>query len=90
MIYVVMGSCGEYSDYHTWPVAAFKEQDLANVFATKATEWAFKYYEEIIKEDDYHDRDEKGPFDIQFLDTWSPTTYNYIAVPILTSVPETE
>lgn len=37
-IYVVMGSCGEYSDHTEWPVKAFDTEAGAQTFVERCTE----------------------------------------------------
>lgn len=36
MLYVVMGTTGEYSDRDEWPVAAYEEKELAELHVTLA------------------------------------------------------
>jgi len=40
LIYVVMGTCGEYSDRREWSVIAYADQKLAEQHVTLATEEA--------------------------------------------------
>lgn len=50
-IYVVMGSCGEYSDHITWQVAAYKTEEEARKHVGKAaerfSELNLKYHEDV-------------------------------------------
>ena len=39
-IYVVEGSCGEYSDHREWPVHAYANELLAQAKVQELTEWA--------------------------------------------------
>jgi len=39
-VYVVMGECGEFSDYDTWPIVAFFNEKEAQEYVTKASERA--------------------------------------------------
>ena len=37
LIYTVMGETGEYSDYVSWAVVSFRDEELAKEFVEKAT-----------------------------------------------------
>jgi hypothetical protein len=39
-IYVVEGSCGEYSDHNEWPVHAYTDESIAQTKVKELTEWA--------------------------------------------------
>ena len=60
-IYIVMGSCGEYSDHITWQIAAYKTEEEARKHVGKAaerfSELNLKYHEDVYaipkKENEY-------------------------------------
>lgn len=60
-IYIVMGSCGEYSDHTTWQIAAYKTEEEARKHVEKAaerfSELNLKYHEDVYaipkKENEY-------------------------------------
>lgn len=51
MLYVVMGSTGEYSDHHEWMVRAFKSKEKAKDWVVKCSD---KYKEVLASNKDAH------------------------------------
>lgn len=45
-LYIVMGTCGEYSDRLEWPVAAYRDGQTAMLHAVLAERYAKKAYAE--------------------------------------------
>lgn len=78
-VYVVQGSCGEYSDHMEWMVRAFMDEEKAKAFVILATEqgnalrlkYAGKYWCE-----------EKTEADPNFQWDYSGFNYTYYSIPL--------
>lgn len=91
MIYVVMGSCGEYSDHQEWAVRAFyKEKDAQEHVLLLDSTWReakVKYAQEHGGYDYYFgsgwsDDDWKHPHDPGFTHDHTGTNYYVMEVPL--------
>lgn len=80
-IYVVIGSCGEYSDHSEWPVCYFTKEEDAKEYVVKCTEIGNKiragepgFYNYAYIQQNPH------PLDPQFRWDYSGFNYNYYCV----------
>jgi len=51
-VYRVVGSTGEYEDYHEWTAQTFKDKQEAEMFMSECIKYADKKFKEASKEDD--------------------------------------
>ncbi len=93
IIYVVIGSTGEYSDRCEHVVCALRDEDAAKVFVERATKYA-KHLAAICTEDRYGSGDAwralaaTSPFDKGVgRDYTGPTEYTYGAAEVIDDVP---
>jgi hypothetical protein len=97
-VYVVSGSTGEYSDQYNWPVAAYKEEEMAQQHVTAAEAWARVFEQEVNASDKWRGElveevRKKGgaPHDPNFEMDYTGTHYYYTKVPLATKfVPQIE
>ena len=92
MVYVVMGTTGEYSDRTEWSVAAYTDEDMAKAHVEGAGNWCRAHFSERPKYNDRHNEDGtrknlKNPFDSEMEIDYTGTTWFYLAVPLLTALP---
>lgn len=88
-IYVVMGTCGEYSDRTEWPVCAFVSEDLARELGEKATKRAAEVSAAHDAEPYYVDEQEyakKNEYDPGMNFNYTGTTYYLMPVELRKSV----
>ena len=70
-VYVVRGSCGEYSDYRMWDVKAFASERAASDFCTGLNLWCIE--NGVAKDSDYS---LKCPLDPNFESDYTGTSYH--------------
>lgn len=86
VVFVVMGSTGEYSDHQEWPVRAFLIQAEAEALITQLDEWLRV---NAVHMDSDHSvdltwqqrRDLDNPFDPNFHVDYTGTRYYFMEVP---------
>jgi hypothetical protein len=83
-IYVVMGTCGEYSDRQEWTVAAYDDKTLAEKHADLATTAAHLGKTQVPRYDNYG----PNPYDPKMLCDYTGTDYYVLSVPFKTGLPE--
>lgn len=84
-IYVVMGTCGEYSDREEWPVCAYADEEQAKLHVDQASECvrlALVYISMDKPPNPEHLRYDAKMY-VTFFDR---TTYYYMTVPVAESV----
>ena len=85
-VYVVMGTCGEYSDRNEWPVVAFLSEERAKQRVVDAERRAKELEAE---HPDYHDDipDGANEFDLGMQTSYTGTTYYYLTVEVADAKP---
>lgn len=78
-VYVVTGSCGEYSDHQYWFVCALATEQEAKEFVEKANAWV----DENTPVRPYVDEPKPAPFDPGIRWSYTSTDYSYVKLPVL-------
>ena len=89
-IYVVMGICGQYSDRTEWTVAAYKDREMADAHADKASKISMAYYKGLESRYVYNQDDLKeklGEVDPNACVDYTGTDWFVLEVPFLDKVP---
>jgi hypothetical protein len=89
-IYVVMGSCGEYSDHTEWPIAAYADESIAK----QHVEAASAAYRELLQRVESADGSRyslgrppyQNVYDKDMQTDYTGTDYYYITVPFKTAL----
>ena len=84
MLYVVMGTTGEYSDRSEWPVRSFLSLDKAQAFVLAADTWLREngIYQGSDEGVGHELRPETCPFDPGFSTGYTGTGYYVMPVPL--------
>jgi hypothetical protein len=83
-MYVVMGTTGEYSDRTEWPIAVYAYEALAKQHVGRATVAG----NTSIAESGRYGPHPTTPLLGEFRSDYTGTSFYYMAVPLLTDVPE--
>jgi hypothetical protein len=74
-VYIVQGSCGEYSDRREWSIKVYADQKRAEQHVLNAEKWSQEWY---VTRPDYFERDlekPESPYDPFFQHDYTGTRY---------------
>lgn len=78
--WIVVGSTGEYSDFHCWNVCAYTSKRKATAHAKKAEKWERDYDRKMKGQGVYRwsDRQGKNPYDLSGDRDYTGTHYEVV------------
>lgn len=82
--YVVIGDCGEYSDYSWWSVRAFDSKADAESFLDRLDTWMLEYWPQELGHQKLAELRRSGvkcPFDDQMVSSYERPKYYVLPVP---------
>jgi hypothetical protein len=88
-VYVVIGTCGEYSDHREWPVRAYNNVEAAEELVVKATVRANEIRANATDQTWYYKIDGANEYDPGMQSDYTGTHYYIWEVPYGTGKPRT-
>jgi hypothetical protein len=92
VVYVVIGTAGEYSDRMEWTVCAYRDKSKAETHATLAERWIAETRERIaaLEWRLRHEAWKANPYDANCQYDYARTDYTVAEVPMLRDLPQSE